>query len=65
MNRAMPERPVLVQYDQLLLDLKARQQAGEHMPCPRCGKDNMKPDLYTNALSRHAVLFICDQCGTA
>ena len=41
MNRAMPERPVLVQYDQLLLDLKARQQAGEHMPCPRCGKDTM------------------------
>ena len=24
-----------------LLDLKARQQAGEHMPCPRCGKDTM------------------------
>ena len=41
MNRAMPERPVPVQYDQLLLDLKARQQAGEHMPCPRCGKDTM------------------------
>ena len=65
MNRAMPERPVPVQYDQLLLDLKARQQAGEHMPCPRCGKDTMKPDLHTNALSRHADLFICDQCGTA
>ena len=34
-----------------LLDLKARQQAGEHMPCPRCGKDTMKPDLLTNALA--------------
>ena len=21
----------------VLLDLKARQSAGEHMPCPRCG----------------------------
>ena len=65
MNRAMPERPVPVQYDQLLLDLKARQQAGEHMPCPRCGKDTMKPELHTNALSRHADLYICDSCGTA
>ena len=34
-----------------LLDLKARQQAGEHMPCPRCGKDRMKepvPVSYTH-----------------
>ena len=37
-----------------LLDLKARQEAGEKMPCPRCGRDTMKSDLYTNALSRHA-----------
>ena len=51
--------------EKILLDLKARQQAGEHMPCPRCGKDTMKPDLYTNALSRHADLYVCDQCGTA
>ena len=50
--------------EMILLDLKARQQAGEHMPCPRCGKDTMKPDLHTNALSRPAPLFICDQCGT-
>ena len=65
MNRVTPEQPVPVQYDQLLLDLKARQQAGEHMPCPRCGKDTMKPGLHTNALSRHADLYVCDQCGTA
>ena len=24
-----------------LLDLKARQEAGEKMPCPRCGRDTM------------------------
>ena len=65
MNRMTPEQPVTMQYDQLLLDLKARQQAGEHMPCPRCGKDTMKPELHTNALSRHADLYVCDQCGTA
>lgn len=49
-----------------LLDLKARQEAGEHMPCPRCGRDSMKPALVTNALSRHADgIFVCDDCGTA
>ncbi len=49
-----------------LLDLKARQEAGEHMSCPRCGRDTMKPDLYTNALSRHADgIYVCDDCGSA
>ena len=49
-----------------LLDLKARQEAGEQMPCPRCGRDTMKPVLVTNALSRHADgIFVCDDCGTA
>ena len=46
-----------------LLDLKARQGAGEIMPCPRCGRMNMKQPLEQNALSRHADLFICDDCG--
>lgn len=48
-----------------LLDLKARQLAGEHLPCPRCGRDTMKVKLHTNALSRHADMYICDECGTA
>ncbi len=65
MNRVTPKQPVVTQYNQLLLDLKARQQAGEHMPCPRCGKDTMKPALHTNALSRHTDLYVCDQCGMA
>ena len=30
-------------------DLRARQQAGEHMRCPRCGQDTMKPDLKTTS----------------
>ena len=42
-----------------LLDFKARQEAGERLPCPRCGCDSMKPDLYTNALSRAADIMIC------
>ena len=49
-----------------LADLIARQQAGEYMRCPRCGRDTMKPDLCTNALSRHVEgVYICDECGTA
>ena len=52
---------------QALADLKARQASGEHMVCPRCGLDRMKPELYTNALSREAgeaEIMVCDQCGT-
>ena len=52
---------------QKLVDLKARQESGEHMVCPRCGRDQMKPELYTNALSREAGdagIMVCDQCGT-
>ena len=51
---------------QALLDLQARQEAGEPIPCPRCGRDSMKPVLVTNALSRHAEnVYICDDCGSA
>ena len=49
----------------ILGDLKARQDAGEHMPCPRCGRDTMKENIHTNAMSRHADIYICDECGTA
>ena len=49
-----------------LADLRARQEAGEHMPCPRCGRDTMKDQITTNALSRHADgVYVCDACGTA
>ena len=49
-----------------LLDLRARQESVEHMPCPRCGRDTMKPNLHTNALSRHADgIYVCDECGTS
>ena len=51
-------------HESALADLKARQLAGEHMPCPRCGSFTMKPDLHTNALSRHADIYVCDGCGT-
>ena len=47
-----------------LLDLKARQDAGEKMPCPRCGRDTMKTPLAHNAFSRYVELYVCDECGT-
>ena len=48
---------------QALLDLKAHQQSGGYRLCPRCGKGTMKQPLHTNALSRHADIYICDACG--
>ena len=48
-----------------LLDLKARQLTGEHMACPRCGKDSLNPSIHRNAASRHADIYVCDDCGTA
>ena len=32
--------------------------------CPRCGRATVKPKTATNALSRHADVYICDECGT-
>ena len=46
-------------------DLKARQLAGERMPCPRCGRDVMDDEPLHNALSRHADVFLCSSCGMA
>ena len=46
-----------------LLDLKERQLSGEHMLCPRCGRDQMKSVIHTNALSRHEDIYVCDACG--
>ena len=48
----------------ILDDLKARQQAGEYMACPRCGMDVVKTPVHTNALSRAADIYICDACGS-
>lgn len=35
------------------------------LPCPRCGRLNMKMRLHSNALSRREPgIMICDRCGT-
>jgi predicted RNA-binding Zn-ribbon protein involved in translation (DUF1610 family) len=51
--------------NETLRDYKARQDAGEHMMCPRCGRDAMDPSIHRNALSRYADVHVCDDCGTA
>lgn len=33
--------------------------------CPRCGRNTMDTNLYRNALSRRADVYICSECGTA
>src|SRR5699024_2619175 len=48
-----------------LRDLKARQEAGEHMMCPRCGRGAMKAPVHANPLSRTAAVYVCDAFGTA
>ena len=48
-----------------LADLKAQQLDGVHMVCPRCGLNQLKTSIHTNALSRHADIYICDPCGSA
>ena len=48
-----------------LLDFKALQLSGERLPCPRCGSDVMSTHVTRNALSRHADVYVCDDCGTA
>ena len=40
------------------------QKSGAWLPCPRCGLLAMKEDLYSNAFSRRADIYICDECGT-
>lgn len=40
------------------------QEAGLHLPCPRCGCDSMYPKPSRNALSRYADVYICSMCGT-
>lgn len=50
--------------EKLMCDYRLRQIAGVHLPCPRCGKDTMDPEnVMRNAYSRHADIYICDQCG--
>ena len=36
-----------------------------HLLCPRCGRNTMDKNLYRNALSRRADVFICSDCGAA
>lgn len=43
--------------------IKQYQMKGVHLPCPRCGRYNMDSHPVRNAMSRHADIYICDECG--
>ena len=45
------------------VDEFAKVQADGTHNCPRCGRLTVKERLTTNALSRHADVYICDACG--
>ena len=42
----------------------AKVQREGFFPCPRCGRYRMDSDPVRNALSRHATIYVCDECGT-
>ena len=46
-----------------IIDAFAKKQTdGTHL-CPCCGGMRVKDRLHTNALSRHADVYVCDSCG--
>ena len=34
------------------------------LPCPRCGRNRMRPDPSENVISRYIDVYICPECGT-
>ena len=46
------------------VDAFAKVQSDGTNFCPRCGRMTVKDRLHTNALSRHATVYVCDACGT-
>lgn len=45
-----------------LLELQ-RKIGADAFPCPRCGHNRMQHKAEENALSRHAAVYICNECG--
>ena len=49
--------------DKIIESWSKAQKSGAWLPCPRCGLLTMKEDLYSNAFSRRADVYVCDSCG--
>ena len=45
------------------VDAFAKVQSDGTNFCPRCGRMTVKDRLHTNALSRAATIYVCDDCG--
>lgn len=41
-----------------------QRKVNHRLMCPRCGYDKMQDNLYLNALSRKADVYVCSDCGT-
>ena len=48
----------------LIITRFGKEQTDGNRLCPRCGQMTVKDRLHTNALSRHATVYVCDACGT-
>lgn len=45
--------------------LQEEAKEGEFVfPCPRCGRHQMNVVAVRNSLSRHADVYVCNDCGT-
>ena len=51
--------------NQIFEKWREAQKCNCYLPCPRCGKNSMNINMYQNALSRRANIYICSDCGTS
>jgi len=50
--------------EEIINSWASAQKSGAFLPCPRCGQMRMHNNLYENAFSRRAILYICSSCGS-
>lgn len=62
-NGVTPEEHLAKGILKVCREMQDYPHAGE-LPCPRCGHQRMKPELHKNTKSRHADIYICEECGT-
>ena len=67
LNMPLANESVKCSQEEDVLNIYAKMQKSDSfplLPCPRCGANSMRESLHTNALSRHADIYVCSRCGT-